>query len=433
MQKNSIYRQPDYNYFKKASEPQRKKPKIKSYVRLFLFIFLAIGGFFVWRQKPKTIEPEIIINEEDCAEEEKITQRETGKVVSYTICEGDIPAEVFSQYGKLTANDTEALLSASKDIYDFTNLKIGQKIDFIFDEKGEVFKKIKYYQNTENVVVAEAKDDGFEVKKEAIPYVVAEETLSVKIDEFLYKDALDEGLSEASILEVADIFSFDVDFTTEIQVGDELKVVYEKRTLEGEKAPDGKILSAKLTNTGEEYFAYYFESGEEGSHYDSEGNELVRQFLRAPLSYRQITSGYTGARMHPITKTITAHYQIDYAAPVGTPVVATARGTVASAGWEGGWGNMVRLRHDNGYTTHYGHLSAYGKNIKAGNSVSQGQVVGYVGSTGWSTGPHLDYGMKLNGSPINPLSLKLPKGTPLKGADLEKFQEIKRGYEKQLK
>jgi murein DD-endopeptidase MepM/ murein hydrolase activator NlpD len=205
--------------------------------------------------------------------------------------------------------------------------------------------------------------------------------------------------------------------------------VYEKRTLDGQAASDGKILAAKFINAGQEYRAYYFEVNGEGSHYDGEGHELVRQFLRAPLSYRYISSGFTGARYHPITKTVTAHYQIDYAAPSGTPVVATARGTLASAGWEGGWGNIIRLKHDNGYTTHYGHLSAFAKNLRTIGSVSQGQVIGYVGSTGWSTGPHLDYGLKLNGAPINPLSLKLPKGNPLVENDKDIFQKTKETFD----
>ena len=114
-------------------------------------------------------------------------------------------------------------------------------------------------------------------------------------------------------------------------------------------------------------------------------------------------------------------------------MVATARGAVVSAGWEGGWGNMIRLKHDNGYTTHYGHLSAFAKGVRSGASVSQGQVIGYVGSTGWSTGPHLDYGMKLNGSPINPLSLKLPKGNILPGEKMESFQKVKEKYDAILK
>jgi murein DD-endopeptidase MepM/ murein hydrolase activator NlpD len=128
-----------------------------------------------------------------------------------------------------------------------------------------------------------------------------------------------------------------------------------------------------------------------------------------------------------------AHYQIDYAAASGTPVVSTARGTVVSAGWEGGWGRIVRLRHDNGYTTHYGHLSAFAKGMRSGASVSQGQIVGYVGSTGWSTGPHLDYGMRNTGSPVNPLKLDLPKGAPLSADKMEAFGSIKNQYAEILK
>lgn len=401
----------------------KKWGKVKIF---FVISFLFVGSFFMWHyllaenkeKQAENIEAQV---------EEKAPEEKEEEFVSYRISEGDIPAEVFAKYANFNANDTESLLLASKDIYDFTNLKIGQELQFIFRGK-EKAQKIKYYLGTEKMVVAEKEGDTFKVDKEDIPYEVKEETIHIKIDEFFYKDAMDVGLSEPSILEVADVFSFDIDFMTEIREGDEAVVVYEKRTLKGEPAPDGNILAAKFINAGQEYFAYYFESEGEGSHYDSEGNELMRQFLRAPLSYRKITSGYTGARMHPITKTVSAHYQIDYAAPIGTPVVSTARGAVVSAGWEGGWGNIVRIRHDNGYTTHYGHLSAYGKGIKAGASVLQGQVVGYVGSTGWSTGPHLDYGMKLNGSPINPFSLKLPKGAPLEGEEREKFQVVKEKY-----
>lgn len=425
------------NYFESGGKIRRALPSKQNHRKIKMFILLGalfFGGFFVWSHRPEKNTAEPVQNPNEIANakiEEKIPEKPQENVISYTISDGDIPAEVFAEYGKLNANEMEALLAASKDIYDFTNIKIGRNLQFIFGT-GEKTEKIKYFMDTENVIIADAEGDTFKVRKENIPYVTKEEVLEVKIDEFLYKDALDAGLSEASILEVADVFSFDIDFTTEIREGDELKVIYEKRTLDGQSAPDGKIMAAKFTNAGQDYFAYYFESDGEGSHYDAEGHELMRQFLRAPLSYRRITSGFTGARFHPITKTVTAHYQVDYAAPTGTPVVSTARGTIASASWETGWGNIVRIRHDNGYTTHYGHLSAYGKGVRSGASVSQGQVVGYVGSTGWSTGPHLDYGMKLNGSPINPMSLKLPKGTPLAGEQMEKFQEIKRKYDELL-
>jgi len=413
-----------------AGSPAPKK-KSKGKLWIILIIALTLGGFFVWKQFPKQTPIEIEEENSDQAKLE-IKKKDEPKIFSYTIQEGDIPAEVFSEHGNLDANQIANLISASEDVYDLTNIKIGKNIDFCFDEEDQI-ENIKYYPNTEDVIIVKVEDSECQVKKEKIPYETKEEILSLKIDEFLYKDALDAGLSEASILEIADIFSFDIDFTTEIRVGDELKVFYEKRTLDGEPAPDGKILAAKFVNDGQEYFAYYFETDDEGSHYDGEGRELVRQFLRAPLSYRRITSGYTGSRLHPITKKVTAHYQIDYAAPTGTPVVSTAKGTVTTASWQGGWGNIVRVRHDNGYSTHYGHLSKYAKGIRVGASVSQGQVIGYVGSTGWSTGPHLDYGMKLNGAPINPLSLKLPKGIPLSGAELEEFQARKLEYEEKLK
>jgi murein DD-endopeptidase MepM/ murein hydrolase activator NlpD len=418
----------DHSYKRVAErQPDRKGWNPKIFFALFGVLLLcgsfALFGKF-WKPESMTILNESDENHEDVAEGEI-------NVKSYVVAEGDIPAEVFETQGELDANDVQALLAASGEVYDFTKIKIGQTLDFVFDDQ-EKAQKIKYYPDTENVIIAETKADGFDVHKEKIPYQVEENTLHIRIDEFLYKDALDAGLSEASILEIADVFSFDIDFTTEIRQGDELEVVYEKRTLHGEPAPDGKILAAEFINEGESHFAYYFEFDGEGSHYDGEGHELMRQFLRAPLSYRRITSGYTGARLHPITKQVTAHYQIDYAAPVGTPVVATARGTVSSAGWEGGWGNIIHLSHENGYTTHYGHLSAYAEGIKSGADVSQGQVIGYVGSTGWSTGPHLDYGMKLNGNPVNPMALKLPKGEPLSGEHLEKFLQEKQKYDEIL-
>jgi len=408
------------------------KPKRSKIWILALLVILIAGGFFVWRHKSEKTSPTSTENQTAEIQAESLPEPNEN-IVSHTICEGDIPAEVFAKYGKLDANSTATLLDAAKDIYDFTNIKIGQNLDFVFCEDGEKIEKIRYYPDSENMIVAEADGENFKVKKENIPYAVKEEILNIEIDEFLYKDAIDAGLSEASILEAADVFSFDIDFNTEIQAGDKMKVIYEKRTLKGKPAPNGKIIAAKFVNSGQEYFAYSFESNGEFGHYDAEGHELMRQFLRAPLSYRRISSGYTGARRNPITRTISAHYQIDYAAPSGTPIVTTANGTVTSAGWEGGWGNMVRIKHDNGFTTHYGHLSAYGKGIKSGTAVSQGQVVGYVGSTGWSTGPHLDYGMKLNGSPVNPMSLKLPKGNPLAGAEMEKFQELKRKYDDLMK
>ncbi|MDD3497916.1 MAG: peptidoglycan DD-metalloendopeptidase family protein [Candidatus Moranbacteria bacterium] len=393
-------------------------------------VFIFFACFALIRAFPRS-EGITTEQESEILSEEAILEEKKEILVNYEVSEGDIPAEIFSKYGKFDANDTEALLYASSDVYDFSSLKIGRPLRFYFNGEEKAMR-MEYDRDTERVVIVERVGQEFSVREEEIKYDVSEETVRGKIENFFYADALDLGVSEATVLEMGDIFSFSVDFTTEIKQGDEFIIIYEKRFRDGQKGPDGNILAAKFINEGTAYYAYHFDNDGNGGYYDEEGRVLERQFLKAPLSYRRITSGFTGARLHPITRTVSAHYQIDYAAPVGTPVVSTARGTIMSAGWEGGWGNMVRIRHDNGYTTHYGHLSAFAKGIAGGTKVSQGEVVGYVGSTGWSTGPHLDYGMKLNGVPVNPLKLDLPKGEPLGEEKMREFEKIKKKYERDI-
>lgn len=419
-----MYKMPIEKYQSKERISPQKGIQKKAVISV-LVVGLVVYGFFRLVSRPKEI---IVEQDENSAVVE--TQEKNEEIVYYEISEGDIPAEVFSAYGKFDANDTGALLSSAQDIYDFTSIKIGKKLRFYFDKNSQEKKatRIEYDRDTEEMIVIERHGNNFDVHVKDIPYEYLEKLVKGKIDNFFYIDAMNAGLSEATVLEVGDLFSFGIDFTTEVRQGDEFSIFYEKRTRDGEDGPDGKILAAKFVNEGKAHYAYYFDNEGEGGYYDQDGYVLERQFLRAPLSYRRITSGFTGARYHPITRTVSAHYQIDYAAPIGTPVVATARGTVVSAGWEGGWGRIIRMRHDNGYTTHYGHLNGFASGVSSGVSVSQGQTIGYVGSTGWSTGPHLDYGMKLNGTPVNPLKLELPKGDPLGDEQMKKFEEVKNKY-----
>ncbi|PID51931.1 MAG: hypothetical protein CR972_04470 [Candidatus Moraniibacteriota bacterium] len=351
-------------------------------------------------------------------------------VVRHEVGEGDIPADIFSEYGGFDANDTAVLIEASEDVFDFTHVKIGQELRFYFDDAHDTERatRMEYDRNTEKMIIVERNGDDFTAREERIAYDVTETVAEGTIENFFYVDALDAGLSEATVLDVGDMFSFSIDFTTEIRTGDTFVFVYDKRMRDGKPAPDGYIRAAKFVNDGTPHYAYYFDNDGEGGYYDSDGHALERQFLKAPLSYRRITSGFTGARLHPITKKVSAHYQIDYAAPIGTPVVASARGRVMSARFERGWGNIVRIKHDNGYTTHYAHLSSFAKGMKSGAHVAQGELVGYVGSTGWSTGPHLDYGMRLNGAPVNPLTLVQPKGVPLEGEKMTQFKEMQQKY-----
>ena len=412
----------------------REKDKKRKYVIFFflLSIFFALlfwksFAFFDTEEFQESIFSENTMKVSDL---QKImeTSLQEEKIKEYSISEGDIPADVFRQYGGWDANDVEALLKISESVYDFSSLKIGRSIRFFFEEEDKAIA-MEYDCDTEKMISVRKEGENFLVEEKTIEYHIVEEKVSIVIDSFLFKDALEQGLTEATILELSDIFAYAIDFTTEIREGDVVTLVYQKRFRNEKRGPDGKILGAKFTNGGKDFFAYYFQKDGEGNYYDNEGHIIAKQFLRAPLNYRQITSGFTGARLHPITKKVTAHYQIDYSAPIGTPVVSTARGVVTSLGWEGGWGNIVRIEHDNGYTTHYAHLSSFAKSLQRGARVSQGQIIGYVGSTGWSTGPHLDYGMRLNGAPVNPLSFEQPKGILLEEKYLEEFNRMKEKYQ----
>jgi murein DD-endopeptidase MepM/ murein hydrolase activator NlpD len=221
---------------------------------------------------------------------------------------------------------------------------------------------------------------------------------------------------------VAEIYQWDIDFFRDIRKGDRFVVVAERQEVSGEFFGWGTIFAARFTNRGRvlDAVVYPDNNGRLG-YYDLEGHPLRKQFLRSPLKFSRITSRFSMNRFHPVLKRRMPHYGVDYGAPVGTPVQVTADGTVAWAGRKGGGGNMVTVRHANGFETNYLHLSRYGKGIRRGVRVSQGQVVGYVGSTGLSTGPHLDYRVKQNGRWINPLSISSPPVKPLVEDRLQRF------------
>ena len=212
----------------------------------------------------------------------------------------------------------------------------------------------------------------------------------------------------------ADIFQWDIDFFRDLRVDDAFVALVDKQTIDDQFYTYGQIYAARFVNRGRSLTAILYR-GPDGTpgYYDLDGAPLRKQFLRSPLKFSRITSRFNLNRFHPILKRRRPHYGVDYGAPVGTPVHATAAGTVDFVGRNGGAGNMVRLRHPNGYQTNYLHLSRYGAGVRRGARVSQGQVVGYVGSTGLSTGPHLDYRIRHNGSWINPLSLSSPPAEPL--------------------
>jgi murein DD-endopeptidase MepM/ murein hydrolase activator NlpD len=234
------------------------------------------------------------------------------------------------------------------------------------------------------------------------------------IESSLFGAADAAGLPDAVTLALTDIFGGDIDFYHDLRRGDRFGVVYEMRYVDGEAVATGRVLAAEFVNRGTTYRALLWRGadGREG-YYDENGRSARKAFLRSPMEFSRITSGFTLARFHPILHTWRAHKGTDFAAPTGTPVRATADGVVAFAGKQNGYGNVVVLKHDRQYTTLYAHLSRFAAGTRAGAHVSQGETIAYVGQTGWATGPHLHYEFRVADVPRDPMSVALPTVQPM--------------------
>jgi murein DD-endopeptidase MepM/ murein hydrolase activator NlpD len=230
----------------------------------------------------------------------------------------------------------------------------------------------------------------------------------------LFEDGAAAGLSDATILELARIFGWDIDFVLDLRDGDEFAVDYERIFQDGHYLQDGDILAARFVNQGREYQAVRFVAPDgRADYYTPDGRSVEKAFLRAPLEFRRVSSGFNLARFHPILNRIRAHKGIDYAAPTGTPVRAAGDGVVRFRGWRGGYGNVIELQHGGAITTVYGHLSRFAAAATTGRAVRQGEIIGYVGMTGLATGPHLHYEYRVNGVFRNPATVQLPEAKPI--------------------
>jgi murein DD-endopeptidase MepM/ murein hydrolase activator NlpD len=240
------------------------------------------------------------------------------------------------------------------------------------------------------------------------------DTIASVITSSLWNAIVADKGDPALAAELADIYQWTIDFFG-IQKGDEFYAVYEKRYVEGNYIGLNAIEAALFKHNGKNYYAFYYQqdSTKKGEYFDETGQSLRREFLKAPLNYNRISSKFSNSRYHPVLKIYRPHHGVDYAAPAGTPVYSIGNGKVIGKGYENGGGNYVKIKHNSVYTTAYMHLKGFATGIKQGSSVSQGQLIGYVGSTGLSTGPHLDFRVYKNGSPIDPLSMQSPPAEPV--------------------
>ena len=339
---------------------------------------------------------------------------------SVTVRSGHSLYVLFKKIG-LSANMLAQLVGSGSDGRQLKRLHPGQRIEFFLDTDNELQRLVYHRSKTESIRF-ERTGQGFQSVVIDTPLEPRVATAKGEIADSLYLAGRDAGLSDRVIMELAEIYGWDIDFVLDIRSGDKFTVIYEELYKDGEKVKDGPILAAEFVNQGRLIRALRY-TDERGttSYYTPEGKSMRKAFLRSPLNFTRISSPFNLRRKHPVLHTLRAHRGVDYAAPRGTPVKASGHGTVDFVGRKGGYGKAVILRHGSMYTTVYAHLSRYAKGIRAGRRVDQGQVIGYVGSTGLATGPHLHYEFRVRGVQKNPLKVRLPEAEPIDKKYLEDF------------
>lgn len=330
--------------------------------------------------------------------------------ISATIQPGDTLGHLFAKLG-LSSRELQSILQAGPKVDALTNLQVGQTIRF--EIRGQSLLQLKLDTSPINELVLIKNGDAYEVKQLRKHFTLRHNFVQGQIQNSLFVDAQKAGLDDKLILQLADIFAWDIDFALDVQPGDTFSVLYETYEINEKPRAVGHILAAEYKTQGKVYRAvrYVSPDGEPG-YYTPTGISLRKAFLRTPVKFTRISSYFTLARRHPILHRIRAHKGVDYAAPLGTQVKAAGRGTVRFSGWMNGYGNTVILQHGTRYSTLYGHMSHFANHLKTGQVVHQGQVIGFVGSTGLATAPHLHYEFRVNGIHQNPLTVTLPREMP---------------------
>jgi len=324
---------------------------------------------------------------------------------------------------RLNIRNTEAVdFLRGPDASAFSSqLRPGQPIQAQTTDSGELLK-LQYQISSTSTFTVERKESGYvaQTADSSLNTISVVKSAEIKSSLFGATDSAD--IPDQIALQIVEIFSSDIDFHTDLRRGDHFVVVYEANYNDGEQVTTGKVLAAEFTNAGKTYRAVMYRNPEgQVSYYTPEGKNLHKSFLRSPLEFSRISSGFSLGRFHPILQRMRAHKGVDYAAPIGTRVKASGDATVDFVGIKSGYGNVVVLRHANGVSTVYGHLSRFAPGLHRGMKVEQGEIIAFVGMTGLATGPHLHYEFLLNGEHRNPLTVALPTAVPMSGKYLADF------------
>lgn len=339
----------------------------------------------------------------------------------FTVQNGDNLSIIFKRAG-LNDRAIYELFSDAKDAKDLRNIRPGQKMAFLVENNQ--LQGLNYTIDDLNSLSFTRTSNGFDSKETQLKPDVKFAFREASIDSSLYMAGKRAGMPSNLTMELANIFGWDIDFALDIQKGDSFKVMYEEQFLNGKKIGTGKIMAAEFTNGGKTFKAVrYTDKDGVANYFTPDGRGMHKAFLRTPIEFARISSHFNLARKHPVLHIIRAHKGTDYAAVRGTPIRATGNGKIAFAGRKGAFGNCIVIQHGQGIETLYGHMNGFAKGMKAGARVSQGDVIGYVGSTGLASGPHLHYEFHVNGQVRNPVTVPLPKAVGIEKTELARFNE----------
>lgn len=351
-----------------------------------------------------------------------LTEEPELKSMESAIEPGETLFAIFQRYG-LSIDDLFAMKQAAASVHKLHNIRPGQAYRLVVDDNNCV-NAFTYSINENTVLKIERQEEGFTAVKCETPYETRVLTLSGQIDTTLV-GALGASREDMGLaMSISDILAWDIDFNVDLRRGDSFRIITEGLYLNGEFKRYGSILALEFVNDQRMYKAYLFSQNGRADYFDANGRSLRKAFLKAPLSFRRISSSFASSRRHPILKISRPHHGIDYAAPSGTPVSATADGRISFIGSRGEYGKLIIVSHRNGLQTYYGHLSKFATGMSHGKNIQQGDLIGHVGMTGLATGPHLHYEMRKNGVPINPARLQMAAGPSVEATRMDDFRNL---------
>lgn len=328
----------------------------------------------------------------------------------------------------VSAVDIDIMARQTRKTYDWRRVRAGQAFDLYATNTGEVDSLLLYTSVADYVRVSRA-DDGFAASVEQVPYDVSYAVTHGTIYNSVYASLQEQGAAVELAGSIDDIFGWTIDLASDLRQGDEYILLYEQRSYKTGFTTLGDVLAARIVNAGREYNAIRFKDGNNPvAYYNLEGQSMQKAMRRAPLRFTHISSSFSRRRFHPVQKVYKPHYGVDYVAPRGTPIYATGDGLVVASQFTSGNGNYIKIRHNKTYESSYLHMSGFAKGVRRGVKVSEGQLIGYVGSTGFATAPHVCYRITKNGVPVNPRKLELPAREPVAAVNMASFDAVRDSY-----